>query len=69
VYIYGFPIQQLLVICGLGSLNPIVFTIIAASAIMPIAALSWILVEKPAMSLKSRLKRRSIAPVGERQPG
>lgn len=65
VYIYAFPIQQLLVICGLVSLNPIVFSAVAASATLPLAALSWFLVEKPAMSLKSRLKRRSVAPVGE----
>jgi peptidoglycan/LPS O-acetylase OafA/YrhL len=69
VYVYAFPIQQLLVICGLGVMNPIVFAIIAAIATLPLAALSWVLVEKRAMSLKSRLKRRSIAPAGERQPG
>ncbi|WP_231639456.1 acyltransferase family protein [Mycobacterium sp. Marseille-P9652] len=65
VYIYGWPIQQLLVICGLVSLNPIVFTIIATIATLPLAALSWFLVEKPAMSLKSRLKRRGTVPAGD----
>ena len=65
VYIYGWPIQQLLVICGLLSLNPIVFTTIAAIATLPLAALSWFLVEKPAMSLKSRLKKRDTARAGE----
>jgi peptidoglycan/LPS O-acetylase OafA/YrhL len=55
MYIYAFPIQQLLAICGLLSLNPIVFAIIAAIATLPLAALSWFLVEKPALSLKSRL--------------
>jgi peptidoglycan/LPS O-acetylase OafA/YrhL len=69
VYIYACPIQQLLVICGLGSLNPIVFAIIAAIATVPLAALSWFLVEKRALSLKSRLKHRSIAPAGERRSG
>jgi peptidoglycan/LPS O-acetylase OafA/YrhL len=69
VYVYAFPIQQLLVICGLGSMNPIAFCAIAAIAILPIAALSWILVEKPAMSLKSRLIRRRSGPTGGRQPG
>jgi peptidoglycan/LPS O-acetylase OafA/YrhL len=67
VYIYAFPIQQLLVICGLGIMNPIVFAIIAAIATLPLAALSWFLVEKPSLSLKSRLKRRSIAPAGEQR--
>jgi peptidoglycan/LPS O-acetylase OafA/YrhL len=68
VYIYAFPIQQLLVIWGLGSMNPVVFAVIAAFATVPLAALSWFLVEKPSLSLKSRLKRRSVAPVEERQP-
>lgn len=67
VYIYAFPIQQLLVICGLGSVNPIAFWVIATTASLPIAALSWTLVEKPAMSLKSRLRRRS-APAEDRMP-
>jgi peptidoglycan/LPS O-acetylase OafA/YrhL len=65
VYVYAFPIQQLLIICGLGIINPIVFAIIAAIATLPLAALSWFFVEKPAMSLKSRLKRRSIATAKE----
>lgn len=58
VYIYAFPIQQLLVICGLVSLNPIVFALLATIATLPLAALSWFLIEKPALSLKSRLKRK-----------
>jgi peptidoglycan/LPS O-acetylase OafA/YrhL len=62
VYIYAFPVQQLLVICGVGRLNPIVFAAIAAIATLPLAALSWFVVEKRAMSLKSRLKRRGTAP-------
>jgi peptidoglycan/LPS O-acetylase OafA/YrhL len=61
VYIYASPMQQLLVICGLGSI-PLVFAVVAAIATLPLAALSWFLVEKPAMSLKSRVTRRSIAP-------
>jgi peptidoglycan/LPS O-acetylase OafA/YrhL len=68
VYIYAFPIQQLLVICGLGSLNPLTFWVIAATASLPIAALSWTLVEKPAMSLKSRLKRGGSGRAGSYQP-
>ncbi|MEZ0355537.1 acyltransferase family protein [Mycobacterium sp. SA01] len=59
VYIYAFPIQQILVICGLAFLAPPVFALIAAVITLPLAALSWFLVEKPAMSLKARLGRRS----------
>ena len=58
VYIYAWPVEQLLVICGLGFMNPFVFTLIAAIATLPLAALSWFVVEKRAMSLKSRLKRK-----------
>jgi peptidoglycan/LPS O-acetylase OafA/YrhL len=68
MYIYAFPIQQLLIICGLAFLNPLVLAIIAAIATVPLAALSWFSVEKPALNLKSRFKRRSIAPEGEPQP-
>jgi peptidoglycan/LPS O-acetylase OafA/YrhL len=59
VYIYAFPIQQILVIGGLAFLAPPVFAIIAAALTLPLAALSWFLVEKPAMSLKARLGRRN----------
>ena len=59
VYIYAFPVQQLMAICGLAFLNPVVFAIVAAVATLPLAALSWIAVEKPAISLKSRLRRMS----------
>jgi peptidoglycan/LPS O-acetylase OafA/YrhL len=68
VYIYAFPIQQLLIISGLGVVHPIVLAIIAAITTLPLAALSWFLVEKRAISLKSRFKRRSIAGADERQP-
>ena len=62
VYIYAFPIQQLLVICGLSFLAPPLFAIIATAVTLPLAAVSWFLVEKPAMSLKARLGRRSSPP-------
>jgi peptidoglycan/LPS O-acetylase OafA/YrhL len=60
-YIYAWPVQQVLVICGLGFLNPMIFGIVSAVATLPLAALSWFLVEKRALSLKSglRLKRRT----------
>lgn len=63
VYIYAWPMQQLLVICGLRFLNPFIFTAISALATLPLAALSWFLVEKRAMSLKSRLLRKWSTPV------
>ena len=69
IYIYAFPIQQLLVICGIGFVNPFAFWVIATTATLPIAALSWTLVEKRATSWKSRLLRRWSAPAGDRQRG
>jgi peptidoglycan/LPS O-acetylase OafA/YrhL len=62
VYVYAFPIQQLLAVCGLAHLNPLVFFAVALSATLPLAAMSWFCIEKPAMSLKSRLKRKWAAP-------
>lgn len=62
VYIYAWPVEQLLVICGFGVLNTVPFSIIAALATLPLAALSWFLVEKPAMKLKSRLTHKKPAP-------
>lgn len=58
VYIYAFPTQQLLASCGLAKLNPIVFAGLSTTAVLPLAALSWFVVEKPAQSLKFRLKRK-----------
>lgn len=55
-YIYGWPTQQVL-LTFFPTLTPIVFAI-ASMAITPIfGALSWILVEKPALGLKKRLRR------------
>jgi peptidoglycan/LPS O-acetylase OafA/YrhL len=61
VYIYAWPMEQLLVICGLGFLAPVPFTIVAGLATLPLAALSWFQIEKRALSLKSRLKRKVAA--------
>ncbi len=69
VYIYAFPIQQLLVICGLAFLAPPVFAIIAAAVTLPLAALSWFLIEKPALKLKSRLNRKKGAQADQPAPG
>lgn len=61
-YIYAWPVQQLLVICGLAFLNPFVFAVVAAVVTVPLAALSWFVVEKRAMALKSRLQGRGKQP-------
>lgn len=71
VYIYAWPLQQLLVICGLGFLPPFAFAVVAAAATLPLAAMSWFLVEKRALSLKARFKRKAragTAGVADAQP-
>ncbi|MGH3637475.1 MAG: acyltransferase family protein [Mycobacterium sp.] len=62
VYIYAFPIQQLLATFGLASLNPFVFFVVATAATIPVAAVSWFVVEKRATALKSRIFRKSAKP-------
>lgn len=67
VYIYSFPLQQVLLIAGL-SAPPLLFAVISTVVTLPVAALSWFLVEKPSLTLKSRLNRRaapSAAPAPE----
>ena len=69
VYVYAWPVQQLLVICGLAFLNPIVFAMVATIVTVPLAAFSWFLVEKPAISLKSRFERGERVPAEESTVG
>lgn len=64
VYIYAFPAQQLLAVCGLATrLHPVLFFLAAVAATLPLAAASWFVIEKPSMSLKRRLRRKWAAPV------
>lgn len=52
VYIYSFPVQQLLILAGSASLG-IVFNVFLSLIItMVLAYLSWNYIEKPAMNLK-----------------
>jgi peptidoglycan/LPS O-acetylase OafA/YrhL len=56
VYIYGFPLQQLLLVAGL-SVHPILFAAISIVVTLPVAALSWFFIEKPSLGLKRRLEQ------------
>lgn len=53
MYLYGFPVQQLLVTTGAASLGPVVFALLAIVATVPFAAGSWFLVERPMLRLKN----------------
>lgn len=64
VYIYASPTQQLLAVAGLYALNPFVFFGVSAVATLIPAAFSWFLIEKRALALKSRLKRKRAASAG-----
>lgn len=52
LYIYAFPVQQLLIVAGLGALVWWRFAALAGVIAAVLAALSWFVVEKPAMKLK-----------------
>lgn len=59
VYIYGWPVQQFLVMAGLAG-SWAAFSLASLAATVPLAAASWLLVERPAMRLRSRLTRRRV---------
>jgi peptidoglycan/LPS O-acetylase OafA/YrhL len=48
-YLIGFPVQQLLAAAGLSSVGVMLFAVISAMAVLPLAALSWLFVERPAL--------------------
>lgn len=52
IYIYAFPVQQAIVASGLG-VTPMTNLILSLSITVPLAALSWYLIEKPALKLKA----------------
>lgn len=59
IYIYGWPVQQLLAVAGLTWLPPGIFFVLATVATIPLAMASWFIVEKRAMKLKRRVQRHN----------
>jgi peptidoglycan/LPS O-acetylase OafA/YrhL len=51
-YLYAFPIQQLLVVAGLAALPVGLFAAASFLCTIPVAAASWFVVERPAMTAK-----------------
>lgn len=50
MYVYGWPVQQILALLGVGALVPVWgFAALSVAATVPVAILSWRLVERPAM--------------------
>lgn len=63
MYIYAFPVQQVLASLGLASVGVPLFALIAVIATLPFAAASWFLIEKPVMRLRPRRPAHpSVAP-------
>lgn len=52
-YIYGWPVQQTLVWAGL-AVTPLSNSLAALLIVLPLAFVSWILIEKPALRMKDR---------------
>lgn len=53
IYIYGYPVQQVLAMLGLGALVPVwAFALVSMALTFPLAIASWRFVEKPAMGLR-----------------
>lgn len=65
IYIFSFPIQQLLIYAGF-SRDPLPFFAVSALVSIVVGYLSWWLVEKPAMQWLR--PRRRPDPIGERVP-
>jgi len=58
LFLFGFPVQQTLLVVGWPVLDPVVFFLVSWLATLPFALFSWFVVERPAMNLKRRLDRR-----------
>lgn len=54
IYIYAFPVQQTFSLYGLNRLNIVVYSLLVFAATLPLAFLSYVLIEKPAMKLKNK---------------
>lgn len=61
MYIYAWPVQQLLAAAGLIWLDPRLFFVVATACTVPLAAFSWFVVERQAMKLKRRVRRKELA--------
>lgn len=49
VYIYAFPVQQILVLTGIHERGLVLYDVVALACTVPLAAASWLLVERPVM--------------------
>jgi peptidoglycan/LPS O-acetylase OafA/YrhL len=60
VYVYGFPCQQMAAALWTG-IRPLPLCVVALSMTLPLAAASWLVVERPALRLKAGWPRAKAA--------
>lgn len=58
IYLYGFPVQQWTMHVTRGHISPTKFTLVTLAMSAILAALSWKLIEKPALNLKKVLRAK-----------
>ncbi|MCC9146463.1 MULTISPECIES: acyltransferase [unclassified Arthrobacter] len=69
LYIYAFPVQQLLAVYGIHELGLLPFTVLATVVAVPLAIASWLLVERPVMRrVRGRRKKAPSASHPEPAP-
>ncbi|MFE6056726.1 acyltransferase family protein [Kitasatospora sp. NPDC056446] len=68
LYIYGFPVEQLLSGLGAARFGRLGYSVLAFALTLLLAAVSWHLVERPALRLKDIGRRRNGTPKGGVQP-
>lgn len=66
VYIYAFPVQQLLVLTGVHERGLALYDVVALVATVPLALASWLLIERPVMRRARRRRARSADPAPAR---
>jgi peptidoglycan/LPS O-acetylase OafA/YrhL len=62
VYIYAFPVQQLLASFGVQRHGVLLYTVAAAALTIPLAAMSWFVIERPVMRRARSSVQRLRAP-------
>ena len=57
VYIYAYPIQQMLVVFGAASLGYLAYSLLSVVCVAPMALASWWIIERPSLALKRKITR------------
>lgn len=66
IYIYAFPVQQLLADVGLHLVGHWVFVVVTLAVVIALAMVSWHMIERPMMNLKNLSGRRWSLPLFRR---